>query len=718
MYSAETVDFSGYYSKLETIRRQKGKNNQKDYFSLVCAFDIETTTIYVPDPQGIQRPHSFMYLWQVQIDEDFSIMGRTWEEFDVFLDKLKALKNNWLVIGGHKHENPYFVFYIHNAAYEWQWLQGRYRFENEDCFFREARKPLYYRLDHLIEFRCSYLHSNMSLAKWAENTGVEIQKLDGELYDYKKVRYPWTPLTDYEIEYGLHDVKAVVACIKKELARDNDRLNTIPLTSTGYVRRDMKKALESKRGMIKMLLPEYNLYNLLQRAFRGGDTHANRYRVNTISGPGKARDIESSYPAQLLTKDFPMGPFRPLKDEDTTPERIVKLIAKGNAVVADYVFKDIRLKDPLNPIPYLPLSKAHFLNAETDNGRIISADLVTIALTEIDLEIVMSEYDFSSVSVHNAYLAIKGPLPAGIRETILHYYYMKTTLKGVTGSEYEYVKLKNKLNSTYGNFVQRPIHENIFYNPDGEDTKFVTTMPHEEEATKELEKANFPYQWGVWCTAYARKALRDGMRCIGKDKLGVSNILYCDTDSIKYIGDADFSPLNAKLCRAAEKAGATAKDKKGNMHHVGEWTADPDFVAFKTLGAKRYAYVTEDGKIHITVSGVEQVPHKYRDETGKVIKSVPYCVEELIAADPTKHPLDNFAPGMIWREAGGQTAIYNDNDDFDYTDPVTGRNVHIGPNISIVDSTYTMELTSEYEWTIEQCAAWIKYLTERGVTQK
>ena len=59
-----------------------GRKNIR-YLDVMAAFDIETTRLSDLIPE-----QSVMYVWQFQIDE-YTIMGRTWEEFTQFLALLK-----------------------------------------------------------------------------------------------------------------------------------------------------------------------------------------------------------------------------------------------------------------------------------------------------------------------------------------------------------------------------------------------------------------------------------------------------------------------------------------------------------------------------------------------------------------------------------------------------------------------------------------------------
>lgn len=705
----ETADLSG----LELVKRHKGerrKRGQKDYFDIVCAFDIETSTVINPLAAGpdpavprveMEGVHSFMYVWQCQIGENYTIVGRTWGEYTQLLDYLKHFQAEYMK--AHKiHVCPHFVFYVHNLAFEWQFLQGIYKFENENCFFRDIRKPIYARYRDLIEYRCSYLHSNMSLAKFGENMGATVRKLDGDEYDYKKIRYPWTPLSEYELNYCVNDVRTLVESLMIEMDRDGDTLLSIPLTSTGYVRRDCKKAIHNQRYSIEQMLPNLDVYNLLRRCFRGGDTHANRYRVGTIQGAGNSVDIESSYPYALCTMQYPMTPFRPLETDDNGAaniERVIRQMSVGKAVIADYHFKGLKLKNPRDPMPYLPVSKCRAHGVIEDNGRILSADLVVTALTEIDLEIVLNQYDYYTVAVYNPYVAQKALLPAAYRKVVCDYYAMKTQLKGVAGREYEYIKSKNKVNSTYGMAAQQNIHPVIVY----ENGEYLQYMPGDETSEKELKKAPFPYQWGVYCTANARANLRKGMELIPADETGISRIIYCDTDSIKYTGkEINFDKLNLKIRALSKVNGATATDRKGQLHYMGKWDPEKPFKRFITQGAKRYAYEDYNNEMHITVSGVTGATHKHEDGTVTLWKN-----DELGA-------LENFREGMTWEKAGGTAAEYNDADDFDLIDLDSGNTIHVTPNVSIIDTTYTMTMEPDYTQLIDECALFLRFCRERG----
>lgn len=684
-------------SGINLLKRPAGqrKKHKKapDYLDIVGAFDIETTTIFTEEEENISSPHSFMYVWQFQLGKDITVMGRTWKEYLQFLDKISELCS-WVGIRYNLVKSPYLVVYVHNLAYEWAFLSGIWEFKNEDCFFKKERKPLYC-IMKTVEFRDSLALSNMSLKKFAENVGCSVRKQSGQRYDYRKIRYPWTRLNEFEILYCIDDVITLEECIRLELDREGDTLYTIPLTSTGYVRRDCKKALLPIRNSINIMLPQIEEYKLLRRAFRGGNTHCNRWHSGKIIENVFSYDIRSSYPTQQLTQKFPMQRFKFI--ENVTPEKLLSYIEKDYAVCADFAFKDIRLKDKYEPVPYLALGCCDALRPVLDNGRILSCKYLEISLTEWDLLIVLDQYSFSQMEIINCMIAKKDFLPEPYRDVIMNYYRQKTELKHVQGKEYELGKAKNKLNSIYGMSATDAIRQTISYI----DGVFKVSDYESEITLKNLMKAPFPYQWGVWTTALARWQLHIGMKQVKKDGNGVSRLVYCDTDSIKTIGETDLTFINSKLTEKAYECGAVATDVKGKEQPIGIWETDAHYKRFISHGAKRYAYENEKGELHITVSGVTHDLHEYYDENDNLIDVKEWASEEL-------GKLENFQPGFIWYKAGGTTIVYNDNDDFDYITS-DGLPIHITKNASIVDTTYEMKQTDDYIALINMCELYLDY---------
>lgn len=65
-------------------------------------------------------------------------------------------------------------------------------------------------------------------------------------------------------------------------------------------------------------MPTLHVFELLREAFRGGDTHANRFYVGKILDNVGSYDRESSYPYELVNKKFPLTKFRETTDDIKT----------------------------------------------------------------------------------------------------------------------------------------------------------------------------------------------------------------------------------------------------------------------------------------------------------------------------------------------------------------------------------------------------------------
>lgn len=713
------VDWVSYLQSFGVLVQPKHKTKSRikryNYINAYTAFDIETSTVWLNPDHSQYDVHSFMYVWQWQL-EDYTVIGRTWDEFTEFQTHLVSVIDQLRDIWELK-DPPLLLVWDHNLAFEFAYLAGIYPFADEECFFRDIRKPIYIRMYDHFEFRCSYIQTNMSLKMLCKEMKVP-QKLSGQKFDYSKVRFPWTELSDYELQYIITDVESLVKAMKKRVTMGGDTLLSVPITSTGYVRRDLKEAIKSKQGILMLQKPMKREFMLLRESFRGGNTHSNRQLTGKIWEDVYSYDIASSYPTQLLTHKFPMEKFTWLdfsgsrwKKPGEKIRRILMLVGLNYAVVGRYSFKHLRLKDPKEPIPYISYGRCQAKPYQPqpeepewplllDNGRVLEAGYLEIALTEIDLKIIMDQYYFDEIDVQKAMYAKKDYLPKEYCSVIMNYYKKKTELKGATTDEeiYMYGKTKALINACYGCVCTNPINADIKYNH-GDYLRSSYDSMTEAEIEKALRLAPFPYQWGVYTTSYARLQLQraiDFCKQQTKQPDGNCKLLYCDTDSVKVIGSVDINKLNAEYLENAKRAGAFADDRHGVRHYIGMFEPDAHYERFITQGAKRYAFEKE-GKLGVTVSGVSK---EVNEKTG-----VPFASEEL-------GKLENFGVGMTWRKAGGTMAVYNDFDDFDYVDPETGAIVHISPNVSIVESTYKMTFTRDYTKLLENIKLYGQYKKE------
>lgn len=631
----------------------------KCYIEHLMTFDIETSTIEKTDGSF----EGYMYHWQVCID-GFVCFGRTWKEFLTFLRKMNRALNNY-------NEQHKLICYIHNFSYEFQFLYSWIKLTN--VFAIDKRKPLKaISKDFNIEFRCSYLLSNMNLKKFIENTpNAHYFKGSGDL-DYKKVFTPKSILTMSELGYCYNDVMGLYEAIIYLLREDT--LTTIPLTSTGYVRREcrnnMRKNKKNRKQFLDLKLDD-KLYQLCKDSFRGGNTASNRYKTNFINYDVSSYDMSSAYPYAMISGLYPITPFQ---EETITSLDMLDDYNNRYCTLAYYSFENVKLKKGI-PFPYIPYSKCiEFIAPSYDtqfkgkeycyNGRVLEADFIKIAMTNYDYQIFTNqyEYDEENVRVEDFYYSHKGFLPKELINTVLEFFTLKSQLKGIDGKEYEYMKSKNKLNSLYGMIVTDIIRQENLFNEQWEKGENSTL---EEYYSK---RNNFlTYQWGLFVTAICRTNLQKAI-----DKIGL-DCVYIDTDSLKYCGSHDevFEQINQEMIDWCIQNDIINYVEVGNhKYFLGLFDKEKGYDEFVTLGAKKYAF-NQNGKIGITVAGLNK-------KSG---------AKEL----ELKGGLSNFKIGTEFFDSGRKTVYYNN--DKKHFLIVQGCKIENASNIALVDTTYTLGMT-------------------------
>lgn len=664
------------YSQLDTKAMNcNNKRKCKQYLQTFGVYDIETTTIYKGSaPDWVVAPWAFMYHWQMDVG-GYIVTGRTWEEWLLFFDRLEECL--------HFNADRQFVCFIHNAGYEFQFMRdflSEY-FGGFKVFASKARQPITIYTGRGVQFRCSYKLTNMSLEKAVKNElGVVHAKAAGDL-DYKKIRLPVTPLTETEIGYCVGDVISLYELIERKLINEHDNLETIPMTSTGYVRRMCRKACRKdghyRQNFLKTEMTEY-IYTLLKEAGRGGNTHANRYMSGRVWHNADSFDVQSSYPFCLCCFKYPMSKFSPYGDVESIAE--FEKLLQENACLFRVVIEKPSVRESVT-MPYIPISKCiqHGANLKLDNGRVLECDYIQMTVTDIDWQIIKQQYKWTKYAVTDMCIAKYGYLPECLIDCIRKVYKDKSQLKyeieqaeeaGKNSGDkpYLYAKTKNRLNGIFGMMYTDPVKEENTLDEDG---NWIVKSPNVAEALEKFYKSRNSflfYAWGVWCTAHARAHLQRLLDLTGEGSI------YCDTDSSKAVGvDVDkIEKVNIEIAELARdrRAYAEVGNKKYYMG-IYEHENKKPIEKFKTLGAKKYAYVDDKG-LHCTVSGVS------KKLGAKELKSI-----------------DNFKIGFVFREAGGTELYYNDNIGIHQV-TIDGCTFTTASNVAMIDGCYTIGITEEY----------------------
>ena len=660
------------------------RKRKKDYYNDFITMDIETSTI----GRSTDNAVAFTYSIAVYIREK-CFLFRTWQEYNKFIAKLKSMF--------YLSYNNRLVCYVHNLAYEFQFMRDFVHVE--DMFATIPRKVVKFYASG-IEYRCSYKLTNMGLEKFTKQIpNVKHNKLSGSDFDYFKVRTPSTELTPAELDYIYNDVAGLYEALDYTLQQDKHNMATVPLTSTGYVRNELRHNM-AKNPLNRLRFRETRLdqmtYGLLREARRGGNTHCNPVYSNMIVADLASKDMSSAYPAVMVQKKFPMTPFREVR-ESRLPD--FERYTTKYACILDLTFTNIEVKT-LNTIPYI--AKAHctgFPKLKTgdekenkdlfrsDNGRVLRSSTLSMVITDIDYKIIKNTYKWDSVKCNSCYISQYDYLPNELRNTILKQYRDKTTLKGV--DDYLYMKQKNKFNANFGCMLTDICQDDVEYIPNSpKPFRYTRETTFQEQLDKYYSSENsfLSYQHGVWVTAWCRWRLQRAIDLLGYD------MVYNDTDSVKFFKEPNkehiFNALNAEIFDDIRECGFVCTiEYNSKKYTLGLWEDDGDYKYFKSLGAKKYCYIDTDDNFEITVAGLSKT------------KARNYLLEQAEKLD--KDVLDIFGVGTIVPQghSGRTTSKYNDYEKIKIID-VDGEKIQVGSNTVIEDTTYKFTITEDYETLI------------------
>ena len=583
---------------------------------------------------------------------------------------------------------PDVYIFVHNLNYDETFLR-KFFFKAwgtpEVQLNTKPHYPISIRFKNGLIFRDTLILSQRGLEKWAADLNVEHQKAVGK-WDYEKIRNQSDSFSNEELQYIECDVLAGVECLNATADHLHKRVGSLPLTATGVPREQLRRLAlpEAAHDLYLSMLPTYEEQEILEKVYHGGFTHANRFFIGDnidadflkiegfeFSGV-ECRDFTSSYPFHLIAYKYPMEKF--CEVGDMTPGTIMAE-SEEYAFYFEFIAVNIRLKSYLSPMPPLQFSKCiKTVNAAIDNGRIIDADLVCIWLSEQDLAVIMDYYTADSIQCINVHAAQKGYLPKWFRDYVFKCFSNKCTLKG--GDPVAYSISKSIANCLYGMTVQHPCKGDII-----EDYKTGEYIVDESEDLREKyeqhaqKKSSFlPYQWGVWCTAYAFRSLFELGKCVKpSDQGGIW--CYSDTDSC-YAHGWDTEKLNVynEKCKQLLTAAGYGAVKIGEKEYwLGTATCDGKYSEFKFMGAKRYACRdAETGKLKITVAGVP--------------KSGAVCLN---------NNMDNFRPGLIFdgKTTGKLTHTYVYSDDI-YTDE---NGNECADYVDLTECDYLLDCVQKYD---------------------
>lgn len=573
---------------------------------------------------------------------------RSWSEVNDYLVKLNehAIKYNNIQI-----------IYVHNLAYEFTGLINNCQFvkdnfTNDKLLFIKPRKPAYLRLDH-IEFRCSYILLNKSLETLGKM--YNYSKLS---IDYKTQFFRFSELPDVEYKYNERDVKLTMLAIIRECKQFKyiKEVSDIPLTYTSFTRKNnltinTKKDIrqyKNRNAVQKQYTTDYIQY--LEQIYSGGYTHSNAYYTFVPLKDIISVDITSSYPDSMVHRYYPFN-FHTCAPDSNELQWFKFMVRQNNNLdyvmthynqpfkygfFATVVLTDIKLKQyNKTEIPYISVSKIinQTYKAVTDNGRLVSADRVMIALTHIDYFLIQQFYDFNLIGVYYLFYTSQfRPLSNFTLQCVNYYADNKSVLKSITKKtdltktdfycertknyifDDDIVKnilsmnkteranelnillssYKSFLNAQYGINVQKLYQDTYQYLPDTDEYIKVIDIELKRDLYRNFEEGLFiPLYSKLNLFTYALYIL------LNSD----ADLIYSDTDSWKIKGNKD------KIL-SLTKAYNVKHDEMTNsneLYGIGQFDYETTYDYFCCGGCKKYISV-KGNTVTGTIAGVPKIP--------------------------------------------------------------------------------------------------------------
>ena len=615
---------------------QRKRRGKRCYCNEVIYFDCETSNNHAAD---LLQLKTWIVSIQVRFNGEYYLFRKPTE----FTDWLRFLIKEYKLDPERR-----ILCLAHNASYDLSylvpWLQQELPNEPRSGIYEGLSKIINYS-QYCFDFYCSYMLTGKSLAKWSKELNVEHKKQVG-LYDYDKILYQDSELSEDEQTYDMYDVLALEECYKKQLQLHGDTTATVPLTKTGYVRRRFRRGSQKDKDYRKKYFRDTMLsvdqYKMALWSFAGGYVHNNRYfkskLVKWYLGIGHA-DFRSHYPTQAVDGPLPVGKpetyydykHKLYKDFPHSPVDFVDMWPEYFSLVHVRIYGAV-LKYKGITIPFLQASKLFNLTKKgdklgkfrsmDDNGRVmkILSGACETVMDNLTLSIILKQYHVKMI-VLRAVRWKCGPLPDCLADTIHELFKQKSDLKilhnemvekyGIHSNEaieaaFNLSQSKADLNGCYGMFATRPAREE--YDLDySRDPPLVTIKgcgtdaEIQEQLDKFYKSSNsfLAYIIGIAICAKARYELFEFIEAVG-----YNNILYADTDSLFYLKTQENVKAIKRLNALKHKTAPYIVNSEGKRIYYNVFEDESDIIAFKGLHSKCYGYVTTKNELVLTIAGI------------------------------------------------------------------------------------------------------------------
>ena len=618
---------------------------------------LDTETSHNHDDEN---PIGWIYQWCLEFSGQYCIGRKPSELVSVF----RQLHDHYEL-----GENKRLVCYVHNLSYDLVYIykQLTIEFGEPKILAIKPHKILTATFDG-IEFRCSYLLSNMSLSAWGKKLKCKVHKVDNGI-DYQVIRYQNSRLNKSDWYYMINDVAALKNCVYSEMVENDDNIVTIPLTSTGYVRRDCRRAFRKEEGSRDWFLKtrlDVDSYKANFFTYAGGLTHGNRFLAGETVKNVEHVDFKSFYPANDQLRYLPMGRWEHVYNyveshgKPFAMDRLkafiehkccIMLVCFKNLFLRKYVTCPAISKSKVYNYPFVRFTINDAGTLGTDNGRVINAiGDVMLWLTELDYNWVIDQYKTDGLYLIDLFISDRGHDLDCIRDVTNEYFKVKETLEK---DSYYYHKSKSRLNAIYGMKSTNPIRSQCeidLTNGTWSDVRDMSDSHISETLDRYYKSYNSFNQFshGVFITSWARSLLL----YVIKNIIGYPNFIYGDTDSCFYKSnkkiDHKLAIFNQQIIDINKNLGLGVVNRKGKISYYGILEKESPCKKFRFLHSKCYAFVDMDDKLNCTIAGVTSDNKRLKDDP------------EYMTREQELQDIKNLKDGFIFTQCGGTSSLYVD----------------------------------------------------------
>lgn len=501
-----------------------------------------------------------------------------WDTLKLFPETLKKVGEQYNSIHKKIEESQDFYEEIRPVGHQLTAEESLYL--KEDCLvLAEALRGQVDKYGKIYRTRASKAFSFFKecCLLWDDKTNVYEERYVGT----KEFRIPY--IEGYEDLYGMR-FRTLPTVLKRELIR--------------------KKLIPE----FEYHIPDFETWDNIKEAYHGGISYCNPvYQEQSIEAPITVIDVNSMYPHCMNEYNIPFGRFE-LREGQPTEER-------GTWIACARV--SFKLKESYC-LPCIQIKRRYgreWLKESTDYRKYGELDPYNddvIWFTKVDYETYQESYDFT---VHNwieyYYFPTIGATDG--RRFVQKYY----NAKQEAGERAYQIKLKYEgdieayeadpeyrramldrqeakviMNSAYGKHGTKYIMLS-------QDSRYIPGEPLEFPIDRKIfnadpeDPSHYYIPYAAFVTSYARQML---VKSWNKFK---GRALYCDTDSIHYLGTKEDIPEDLRPQMDYESSGA-----------LGLWGFEGEFIAGRYIRAKTYIEVDKDGRDHVTCAGATKAVKK------------------------------------------------------------------------------------------------------------